>query len=95
MMERILLSACTLFTVATLTVHALMPAAETMEYRTEVQPGDTVWSICDRIRSNRDNMEELVRETIQQNHIADPAHLQPGTVLKVRVISVADQEDQR
>lgn len=63
-----------------------------MEYRAEVQPGDTVWSICNRIRSDRDDMSELVRKTIEQNHIEDPAHLQPGMVIRVQVISVADEE---
>lgn len=88
--DKILISACALVTAVTLTVHAFTPSAETMEYRTTVRPGDTVWSLCARIASNRDDMETLVCETIKQNHIEDPTHLQPGTELHVRVVSVAD-----
>lgn len=56
-----------------------------IEYRAEAQAGDTVWSICRRIATDKDNLPELVWETMEENHITDPTALRPGQVVVVHV----------
>lgn len=64
-----------------------------IEYRAEAQSGDTVWSICKRIVTNKDNLQEVVWRTIEENHIKDPTELQPGQVIVVHVREI--QEGQK
>ena len=66
---------------------------QTIEYRAEAQAGDTVWSLCRRISTNKDNLQELVWRTMQENHITDPTELQPGQVIIVHVKAI--QEGQK
>ncbi len=56
-----------------------------IEYRAEAQAGDSVWSLCRRISTNRDNLQELVWRTMRENRITDPTSLQPGQVVIVHV----------
>ena len=53
--------------------------------RTEAEAGDTIWSLCAKVASDEDCMEELVYRTMQENHIKDPAHLQPGQLIVIHV----------
>lgn len=64
-----------------------------IEYHAEAQSGDTVWSICKRIVTDKDNLQEVVWRTIEENHIKDPTELQPGQVVIVHVQEV--QEGQK
>ena len=64
---------------------AYEPPAELIEYRTEAEAGDTIWSICAKVASDEDEMEELVYRTMKENRISDPGALQPGTVIVIRV----------
>ena len=61
-----------------------------IEYRAEAQAGDSVWSICKRIVTNKDNLQEVVWWTIEENHIQDPTELQPGQVVVVHVKEVRE-----
>lgn len=56
-----------------------------IEYHAEAQAGDSVWSICKRIVTDKDNLQEVVWRTIEENHIQDPKELQPGQVVIVHV----------
>lgn len=69
-------------------VYAYEPPAELIEYRTEAEQGDTIWSLCARIASDEDCMEELVYRTMKENHITDPANLQPGQLIVIHVKEV-------
>lgn len=64
---------------------AYEPPAELVEYRAEAEQGDTIWSLCAKVASDYDNMEELVYRTMQENHIKDPANLQPGQLIVIHV----------
>ena len=64
---------------------AYEPPAELIEYRTEAEAGDTIWSICAKVASDEDEMEELVYRTMKENRISDPGALQPGTVKVIRL----------
>ena len=66
-------------------VYAYEPPAELIEYRTEAEQGDTIWSLCAKVASDYDNMEELVYRTMQENHISDPGEFQPGQKIIVNV----------
>lgn len=61
-----------------------------IEYRVEAQAGDTVWSICRRIVTDKDNLQEVVWRTIRENHIKDPTELQPGQVIVVHVREIQE-----
>ena len=71
---------------------AYEPPAELIEYRTEAEAGDTIWSLCAKVASDYDCMEELVYRTMQENHIKDPAHLQPGQLIVIHVKPVKGGE---
>lgn len=61
------------------------PPAELVEYRAEAEQGDTVWSLCAKVASDYDNMQELVYRTMKENHISDPGELQPGQLIIIHV----------
>lgn len=61
------------------------PPAELVEYRAEAEQGDTIWSLCAKVASDEDCMEELVYRTMKENHIENAADLQPGQVIIIRV----------
>ena len=58
---------------------------ELIEYRKEVAEGDTLWNICSEIATDREDLRKLVWQAMRDNHISDPAELQPGWVVVVRV----------
>lgn len=64
---------------------AYEPPAELVEYRAEAEQGDTIWSLCAKVASDYDNMEELVYRTMHENHITDPGELQPGQLIVIHV----------
>lgn len=56
-----------------------------VEYRKTVEAGDTVWSICSKIATDKEDMGKLVWQVMKDNHIENPGALQPGTELMIRV----------
>ncbi len=56
-----------------------------VEYRKEVETGDTLWSICSSIATNKEDMGKLVWQTMRDNNIDHPGELQPGTVVIIKV----------
>lgn len=56
-----------------------------VEYHEEADVGDTIWSMCARVASDRDDLSEIVFETMQENHIKEPGQLQPGQMIIIRV----------
>lgn len=73
-------------------VYAYEPPAELIEYRTDAEQGDTIWSLCAKVASDEDCMEELVYRTMQENHIKNPANLQPGQLIVIHVKPVKGGE---
>ena len=68
-------------------VHDYLFAGENqlIEYHKEIKSGDTLWDICREIATDREDLRKLVWQAMQDNHIKDPAELQPGRVVIVRV----------
>lgn len=58
---------------------------ELIEYRKEVKEGETLWGICAEIATDKEDLRKLVWQSMRDNHITDPAELQPGRVVIVRV----------
>lgn len=58
---------------------------ELIEYRKEVKEGETLWGICSDIATDKEDLRKLVWQSMRDNHIQDPADLQPGRVVIVRV----------
>jgi hypothetical protein len=59
--------------------------AQLVEYRKTVEAGDTLWGIVGQVATNREDMSRLTWQVAQDNKIADPGNLQPGTELVIRV----------
>lgn len=62
-----------------------LQASELVEYRVEVEQGDTLWGILSRVATDKDDMSKLTWQAMQDNHIQHPGELQPGTELIVHV----------
>lgn len=58
---------------------------ELVEYHETVSEGDTLWGIVGKVATNKDDMGKLMWQVMQDNRISDPGHLQPGTVIVIRV----------
>ena len=61
------------------------PETELVTYEKEVDVGDTVWSICGRIATDKEDMGKLVWQTMKDNNITDPGNLQPGQKIIIHV----------
>ncbi len=68
--------------------YAYEPPAELIEYHVEADRGDTIWSLCARVASDRDDLSELVFETMRENNISQPGDLQPGQLIIIHVKEV-------
>ncbi len=56
-----------------------------IEYHKEVAQGETLYDICREIATDKEDLMALVHQAMKDNHITDPATLQPGRVVIVRV----------
>lgn len=65
--------------------HRLFPETRIVEYCREVKPGDTLWTICGEIATDKEDLRKLVYQAKKDNRIMDVGNLQPGTLVIVRV----------
>lgn len=63
----------------------LFPEVKIVEYRREVKPGDTLWTICGEIATDKEDLRRLVWQAKKDNRIKDVGNLQPGTLVIVKV----------
>lgn len=61
------------------------PPTRLIEYRREVKPGDTLWTICGEIATDKEDLRKLVYQAIKDNRIRDVGNLQPGMLIVVKV----------
>lgn len=64
---------------------------EIIEYHKEVAQGETLWDICAEIATSKEDLNRLVYQAMQDNHISDPTVLQPGQLVIVRVKEAREQ----
>jgi hypothetical protein len=65
--------------------HRFFPETKIVEYRRAVRPGDTLWTICGEIATDKEDLRKLVYQAKKDNRIMDVGNLQPGTLVIVRV----------
>lgn len=63
----------------------MFPETKIVEYRREVRPGDTLWTICGEIATDKEDLRKLVWQAKKDNRIMDVGNLQPGRLIVVRV----------
>lgn len=53
----------------------LFPEVKIVEYRREVKPGDTLWTICGEIATDKEDLRKLVWQAKKDNRIkGDTCH---------------------
>ena len=63
----------------------LFPETKIVEYRREVRPGDTLWTISGEIATDKEDLRKLVWQAKKDNRIRDVGNLQPGMLIVVKV----------
>lgn len=71
--------------------HRFFPETKIVEYRREVKPGDTLWTICGEIAADKEDLRKLVWQAKKDNRIVDVGNLQPGTLVIVKVEEARNQ----
>ena len=65
--------------------YAVQPPEKTVPYKVTLRNGESVWDACAKVASSRDDAQEVVYNTLKENHISNPGSVQPGTELIIRV----------
>ena len=63
----------------------LFPEVKIVEYRREIKPGDTLWTICGEIATDKEDLRKIVYQAKKDNRIKDVGNLQPGMLIVVKV----------
>nr|DAP95436.1 MAG TPA: secretion system protein [Caudoviricetes sp.] len=50
-----------------------------------VEEGDTIWDLCRKVATDRDNLGRMAYYTMVENNITEPGSIQPGTVITIVV----------
>lgn len=72
-------------TIALLAGYAVQPPEKTVPYKVTLRNGESVWDACTKVASNKDDVREVVYDTLKENHIKNPGDVQPGTEIIIRV----------
>lgn len=56
-----------------------------ISYAVTANKGNTLWNICSKIATEKEDVREIVYRAKQENNIKDPNELQPGQEIIVRV----------
>lgn len=65
--------------------YAVQPPEKTVPYKVTLRNGESVWDACAKVASSKDDVREVVYNTLKENHIKNPGDVQPGTELVIRV----------
>lgn len=72
-------------TIVLLAGYAVQPPEKTVPYKVTLRNGESVWDACAKVASSKDDVREVVYNTLKENHIKNPGDVQPGTELVIRV----------
>lgn len=72
-------------TIVLLAGYAVQPPEKTVPYKVTVARGENVWDACAKVASSKDDVREVVYNTMKENRINDPGNVQPGTEIVIRV----------
>ena len=70
---------------ALLAGYAAEPEPQLISYKVTLRSGESVWDVCAKIASSKDDVREVVYNTMKENHISNPGSVQPGTEIVIRV----------
>lgn len=65
--------------------YAVQPPEKTVPYKVTLRTGESVWDACAKVASSKDDVREVVYNTMKENHISNPSNVQPGTEIVIRV----------
>lgn len=84
--ENVMLKFLTAFiAIVLLAGYAVQPPEKTVPYKVTLRNGESVWDACAKVASGKDDVREVVYNTLKENHIKNPGNVQPGTELVIRV----------
>lgn len=72
-------------TIVLLAGYAVQLPEKTVPYKVTLRNGESVWDACTKVASSKDDVREVVYNTLKENHIKNPGDVQPGTELVIRV----------
>lgn len=78
-------SLITFIAVVFLAGYSVQPPEKTVPYKVTLRNGESVWDACAKVASSKDDVREVVYNTLKENHIKNPGDVQPGTELVIRV----------
>ena len=84
-MSKPLIFTVLLMATALLAGYTAEPEPQLISYKVTVPNGESVWDVCAKIASSKDDVREVVYNTLKENHISNPGSVQPGTELIIRV----------
>lgn len=84
-MSKPLIFTVLLMATALLAGYAAEPEPQLISYKVTLRSGESVWDACAKVASNRDDVREVVYNTLKENRIKNPGSVQPGTELVIRV----------
>lgn len=61
------------------------PEPPLVPYKVTIRNGESVWDACAKVASSKDDVREVVYNTMKENHISNPGNVQPGTEIVIRV----------
>lgn len=65
--------------------YSVQPPEKTVPYKVTLRNGESVWDACAKVASSKDDVREVVYNTLKENYIKNPGDVQPGTELVIRV----------
>lgn len=84
-MSKSLIFTVLLMATALLAGYAAEPEPQLISYKVTLRSGESVWDVCAKFASSKDDVREVVYNTLKENHISNPGSVQPGTELVIRV----------
>lgn len=84
-MSKPLIFTVLLMATALLAGYAAEPEPQLISYKVTLRSGESVWDVCAKFASSKDDVREVVYNTLKENRIKNPGNVQPGTELVIRV----------
>lgn len=84
-MSKPLIFTVLLMATALLAGYTAEPEPQLISYKVTLRSGESVWDACAKVASSKDDVREVVYNTLKENHIKNPGNVQPGTEIVIRV----------
>ena len=84
-MSKPLIFTVLLMATALLAGYAAEPEPQLISYKVTLRSGESGWDACAKVASSKDDVREVVYNTLKENRIKNPGNVQPGTELVIRV----------